>query len=276
MIDPEFGAISLARQCELIGLARSSWYERPAGTESPENLQLMRWMDEQYTATPFYGMRRMRAFLWREKKVVVNLKRVSRLMRLVGLEAIYQKPRLTVPDKEHVKYPYLLRNLTVDRPCQVWCSDITYIPLASGFVYLVAVLDWYSRYIVSWELSNTMDESFCISALERALRRGQPDIFNTDQGSQFTGLGFTGTLKAAGVRISMDGVGRCLDNVFVERLWRTLKYEEVYLKDYTTVPVAAANLGKFIPYYNDVRPHQSLGYLSPAEVHYGRKVAATA
>ena len=276
MIDPDLGAISLSRQCELIGLARSSWYERPAGTESPENLQLMRWMDEQYTATPFYGMRRMRAFLWREKKVVVNLKRVSRLMRLVGLEAIYQKPRLTVPDKEHVKYPYLLRNLTVDRPCQVWCSDITYIPLASGFVYLVAVLDWYSRYIVSWELSNTMDESFCISALERALRRGQPDIFNTDQGSQFTGLGFTGTLKAAGVRISMDGVGRCLDNVFVERLWRTLKYEEVYLKDYTTVPVAAANLGKFIPYYNDVRPHQSLGYLSPAEVHYGRKVAATA
>jgi putative transposase len=276
MIDPDLGAISLSRQCELIGLARSSWYERPAGTESAENLQLMRWMDEQYTATPFYGMRRMRAFLWREKKVVVNLKRVSRLMRLVGLEAIYQKPRLTCPDKEHVKYPYLLRDLKIDRPCQVWCSDITYIRLAGGFVYLVVVLDWYSRYIMSWELSNTLEESFCISALERALRHGKPDIFNTDQGSQFTGFGFTDTLKTADVRISMDGVGRCIDNVFVERLWRTLKYEEVYLKDYTTMPVAQANLGKYIPYYNDVRPHQSLGYLSPAEVHYGRKVAATA
>jgi putative transposase len=239
-------------------------------TESVENLQLMRWLDEQYTHTPFYGVRRMKVWLEREKHVLVNRKRVARLLRLMGLEAIYPKPRLSQPGAGHVIYPYLLRNLKIDRPGQVWCSDITYIRLTAGFVYLVAVLDWFSRYIVSWELSNTLDDSFCVSALERALRHGRPDIFNTDQGSQYTGAAFTSTLKAANVQISMDGVRRCLDNVFVERFWRTLKYEEVYLKDYTNVPVALANLGSFMPFYNNVRPHQSLGYLTPAEVHFGR------
>jgi putative transposase len=270
MIDPHLDTISLARQCELVGLPRSTWYEQPAVTESDENLQIMRWLDEQYTKTPFYGSRRMKAWLAREKRLVVNQKRVARLLRLMGLEAIYQKPRLSQPDPGHVVYPYLLRNLKIDRPGQVWCSDITYIPLTGGFVYLVAVLDWYSRYILSWELSNTLDDSFCVSALERALRRGRPDIFNTDQGSQYTGNAFTSTLKTANVQISRDGVRRCLDNVFVERFWRTLKYEEVYLKDYTSVPVAQSNLGSFMPFYNDVRPHQSLGYHTPAEVHFGR------
>jgi putative transposase len=270
MIEPAHVQISIARQCDLVGLARSTWYEEPAATESNENLLLMRWLDEQYTKTPFYGIRRMKVWLEREKHVVVNRKRVSRLLRLMGLEAIYPKPRLSQSAPEHTKYPYLLRNLRIDKPGQVWCSDITYIRLTAGFVYLVAVLDWFSRYIVSWELSNTLDESFCVSALERALRHGRPEIFNTDQGSQFTGDAFTSTLKAAQVRISMDGVGRCLDNVFVERFWRTLKYEEVYLKDYTNVPVAMTGLSAFMPFYNDVRPHQSLGYLTPAEVHFGQ------
>jgi putative transposase len=268
MIDLDFSAISLSRQCELVGLARSSWYERPAGTESAENLQLMQWMDEQYTATPFYGIRRMRAFLEREKSVTVNHKRVGRLMRLMGLEAIYPKPHLTRPAPDHVKYPYLLRNLRIDRPCLVWCSDITYIRLAAGFLYLVVVMDWFSRFVLSWELSNTMDESFCVSALERALRRGKPQIFNTDQGSQYTGLAFTSTLQAAEVQISMDGVGRCTDNVFVERLWRSVKYEEVYLKDYAGASVAMSSIGQYLTFYNDARPHQSLGYRTPREVHF--------
>lgn len=268
MVDPDDQAISIVRQCELIGLARSTWYWEP-GTESPENLQLMRWLDEQYTSTPFYGIRRMKEWLRREKGVVVNRKRVARLLRLMGLEAIYPKPRLSQAAPGHVKYPYLLRYLKIDRPGQVWCSDITYIRLTAGFVYLVVVLDWHSRYIVSWELSNTLDEAFCVSALERALRRGRPDIFNTDQGSQFTGCAFIDTLKTAEVRISMDGVGRCLDNVFVERFWRSLKYEEVYLKDYTDVGVARSHLGNYMPFYNDERPHQSLGYRTPTEVHFG-------
>lgn len=217
--------LSLERQCELIGLARSSWYYRPRG-ESMENLAVMRRLDELYTAYPFYGVRRMAAALQGEG-IAMNVKRVRRLLRLMGLEAIYPKPNLSQPDVTHRVYPYLLRGVTIERVNHVWSSDITYIRLRNGFVYLVAVIDWFSRYVIAWELSPTLDTEFCLMALERALRSGTPEVFNTDQGSQFTSLDFTGRLARAGSRISMDGRGRALDNVFVERLWRSVKYEDI-------------------------------------------------
>jgi putative transposase len=230
LIEPAHPQLSIRRQCRLLGLARSTLYDRPLG-ESAENLHLMRVLDEQYTATPFDGIRRMTAWL-RQRGYSVNPKRVGRLMRQMGVEALYPKPRLSQPAAGHTIYPYLLRDVTVDRVNQVWSADITYIRLQAGFVYLVAVMDWFSRYVLSWVLSITMDVAFCVDALEQALGQGRPEIFNTDQGVQFTNQAFTARLKEGGTRISMDGRGRALDNVFVERLWRSVKYEEVYLRDY--------------------------------------------
>lgn len=247
-------------QCQVIGLPRSSWYYTPA-TETQENLELMRSIDRQYLSTPFYGSRKL------AKVLSVNRKRVQRLMRVMGLEAIYPKRRTTRPAKGHKIYPYLLRNLAVTRPNQVWASDITYVPLRHGFLYLVAVMDWYSRYVLSWRLSNTLEGTFCLEALEEALGHARPEIFNTDQGSQFTASSFTGRLEAAGVAISMDGRGRALDNVFVERLWRSVKYEEVYLKDYEDGWQAEASLSSYFRFYCDERLHQSLGYRTPAAAH---------
>ena len=248
-----------------MGLPRSSWYyqSRPPAATTQE---LLDRLDEQYTRTPFYGTRRMTAWLRREG-YPVNRKRVRRLLHLLGLEAIYPKPRPSTPAPGHRLYPYLLRGVPITHADQVWSSDITYIRLQQGWVYLVAILDWYSRYVVAWELSNTPDSAFCLSALERALAQARPTIFNTDQGSQFTSLEFTGRLLAANVRISMDGRGRALDNVFVERLWRTVKYEEVYLKGYETVPGATRSLGEYFRFYNEERLHQALAYRTPATVY---------
>ena len=217
--------------------------------------------------TPFYGSRRMTAILKRDG-YEVNRKRVQRLMREMGIEALYPKRKTSVGDAEHKVYPYLLRGLEIERPNQVWSTDITYIPMRRGFLYLVAVLDWYSRYVLSWGVSNSLEKSFCIEALERALEKGLPEIFNTDQGSQFTSVEFTERVLEAGMRMSMDGRGRALDNVFVERLWRSVKYEEVYLKDYQSGAEAVAGLGSYLKYYNEERPHQGLGYRTPWEVHY--------
>jgi len=267
LIEPDHPQISIARQCELLELPRSTYYYHALG-ESPENLLLMRLLDEQYTETPYYGIRRMTAWL-RSEGYNVNHKRVARLLRKMGIEAIYPKPRTTVPPPEHRIYPYLLRGVEVNRANQVWSTDITYIRLHSGFIYLVAVMDWYSRYVLSWALSITMDVSFCLEALNEALSRGQPEIFNSDQGSQFTSYDFTGRLESAGIRISMDGRGRALDNVFIERLWRTVKQEEVYLKDYRTPREAAQQLEHFFIRYNEHRQHSSLAYQTPATVYGG-------
>lgn len=244
---------------------RSSWYYRPQ-PESEENLALMRLLDEQYTRTPFYGSRRMQAWLATQDHQV-NRKRVRRLMRKLGLQAVYPKPKLSVPAPGHRIYPYLLRGLKIERPNQVWAADITYIRLRGGFVYLTAVMDWFSRYVLAWELSVSLESSFCISALEWALAHGRPEIFNSDQGSQFTSSTFTERLLQRGVRISMDGRGRVLDNIFVERLWRTVKYEEVYLKDYRNVGEAVAGLRDYFQFYNRERLHQSLGYRTPEAVY---------
>ena len=269
MIEPAHPELSIVRQCELAGLPRSTWYYEPR-VVTQENLDLMRLLDEQYTKTPFYGSRRMTAWL-NGLNYDVNRKRVIRLMRLMGLEAIYPKPNLSKPAPGHKIFPYLLRNVTISRCDQVWSTDITYIRMRGGFVYLVAIIDWYSRYVLAWEVSNTLSMDFCIATLERSLRHGRPEIFNTDQGSQFTSDDFTGPLLAAGVNVSMDGRGRALDNIFVERLWRSVKYEEVYLKDYETVPGAIASLAAYFVFYNTERLHQSLGYKTPASVYFGER-----
>ena len=263
-IDPTHPQISVARQCELLGLARSSYYYAPAG-ESEANLHLMRLIDEQYTRAPFYGVRRMTAWLSQQGQHV-NHKRVSRLMRVMGLHAMCPGPSVSKPAPGHRIYPYLLRNLPIRAVNQVWSTDITYIRLARGFIYLVAVIDWFSRYVLAWEVSVTLETAFCRSALEWALTKGQPEIFNTDQGSQFTSSDFTATLERAGIRISMDGKGRALDNVFVERLWRSVKYEEVYLKDYQSVSEAIEGLSRYFDFYNRERLHQALGYRTPESV----------
>ena len=260
--------LSICRQCELLGLARASFYYEPA-TETEENLRLMRLIDEQYTAQPVYGSRRMTVWLQGQGHAV-NRKRVQRLMRRMGLEAIYPKPKLSAPGQGHKVYPYLLRGVTIGRVDQVWSTDITYVPLAHGFMYLAAVIDWYSRYVIAWRLSNTLEGAFCLELLDEALARGRPEVFNTDQGVQFTAEAFTARLVAAGVAVSMDGKGRCLDNVFVERLWRTVKYEDIYLRGYETVPQLRQGLGRYFPFYNDERPHQALDYRTPAEVYRGR------
>ena len=268
MIEPGHESISIQRQCELIGLVRSMWYYEPK-SENPEDLRLMKMLDEQYTKTPFYGVLRMTEWL-KKLKEKVNVKRVRRLLRKMGLVALYPKRNLSKPAPGHKIYPYLLKGLAILRPNQVWSTDITYIRLKQGFVYLVAVIDWHSRYVLSWGVSVTMESNFCLEALDQALRKyGVPDIFNTDQGSQFTCAAFTDLLKAVGARISMDGRGRALDNIFVERLWRTVKYEEVFLHDYATIEEAIASLKKYFEFYNAERLHQSLDYQTPQEVYQG-------
>lgn len=257
--------MSVRRQCDLLDLNRASYYYAPAG-ESEFNLHLMRLIDQQYLKTPFYGWPRMTAHL-RRMGYEVNHKRIQRLMRKMGIQAIYPGPKTTNRSAEHKVYPYLLRNLAVTRPFQVWSSDITYVPMPRGFMYLVAVMDWYSRYVISWQLSNTLDGGFCLTALEQALETGTPDIFNTDQGVQFTASAYTGRLEQAGVRISMDGRGRALDNIFIERLWRTVKYEDLYIKEYPTVPILTEGLDAYFRFYNQERLHQSLGYCPPVELH---------
>lgn len=266
MIDPSHGEIPIYRQCELLGLSRSSLYYRSRRGDHDYNQRLMHLIDEQYTRTPFYGVRRMTVWL-KSQGHMVNRKRVSRLMTLMGIEAIYPKKRLSRPDSEARKYPYLLKDLSIDRADQVWASDITYIRMRHGFVYLVAILDWFSRYVVSWSVSITMEAEFCLEALQEGLRWAKPEIFNSDQGSQFTSKSFTGLLEASGVRISMDGRGRAFDNIFVERLWRSVKYEEVYLKEYESVRHAVRSLGDYFRFYNRDRPHQSLGYRTPYQVY---------
>lgn len=267
MIEPEHPSLSIARQCELVGIARSSYYYEPIPT-SEENLQLMRLLDEQYTRTPCYGTRKMTAWL-NQQGYPVNRKRVTRLLRLMGLEAIYPKPRVTIPGEMQQKYPYLLRDMSIERVNQVWSTDITYIRLARGFIYLVAIIDWFSRYVLSWEVSTTLDAHFCLDALDRSFHQATPEIFNNDQGVQFTCKDFVDRLKEARIRISWDGRGRAFDNIFVERLWRTVKQEEVYIKDYQTVPVAIQNLKDYFRFYNYERLHQSLEYKTPAQVYYG-------
>ncbi len=267
LIEPSHAELSIANQCALLGLPRSTYYYAPKG-ETPLNLRLMRHIDEQYLRTPYYGAPKMTEHL-RRLGLRVNHKRVERLMKLMGLRAATPKRWLSQPDSTHRIYPYLLRDLVVKRPNQVWCTDITYIRLSGGFVYLVAVMDWFSRYVLAWELSNTLDVDFCLTALYRALRRGRPEIFNTDQGSQFTSQAFTGCLLDHDIRVSMDGRGRVYDNIFIERLWRSVKYEEVYLHDYGDVPQAYQRLGAYFAQYNDERLHENLGYRTPAEVHFG-------
>ena len=268
LVERDHEEISVRRQCQLLGVNRSGLYYEPLG-ESEENLTLMRLLDEQYTRTPFYGSRKMVEWLGTQG-LRVNRKRVSRLMELMGIEAVYPKPKLSQPGEGHKVYPYLLRGVEVCRVNQVWSTDITYIRMAQGFVYLVAVMDWFSRYILSWQLSLTMELDFCVEALKCALRRGKPETFNSDQGSQFTSEKFTGELAARDIAISMDGRGRCMDNIFIERLWRSLKYEEVYLKDYATVTEARAGIEKYFRFYNQERLHQSLQYRTPAAVWLAR------
>ena len=258
----------MVRQCAVAGVARSSYYYEPMGRERAENLELMRVMDELYVKRPFYGSPRMTDWL-RELGWQVNEKRVARLMRLMGIQAVVPGPHTSRPHPEHRVYPYLLRGLAIAAPDEVWCADLTYIPMYRGFMYLVAVMDWFSRYVLSWELSNTLEGGFCVSALNQALAVGKPGIFNTDQGSQFTSEDFTGSLEACGVRVSMDGRGRVMDNVFVERLWRTVKYEEVYIRDYADGVAARSSLGEYFHFYNTERRHQSLGRRTPEAVYLG-------
>lgn len=266
-VEPGHKKIPIYRQCELLGLNRSSLYYKPSG-ETPYNEQLMKLIDEQYIETPFYGIDKMTAWLCRQGHCV-NHKRVRRLMRQMGLEAVYprRKRLFSKPDKQHTVYPYLLKDIQVTEPNQVWSADITYIRMYRGWVYLMAVMDWFSRYVLSWEVSITLESEFCVEALKRALSFGRPEVFNTDQGSQFTSEDFTKVLVDAGVQISMDGKGRAFDNIFVERLWRTVKVEEVYLRDYQTVTEASYNLSRYFEFYNNDRLHQALSYRSPAEVY---------
>jgi putative transposase len=268
LIEPGHQQISIRRQCELVDLNRASYYYQ-AARESVLNLELMRKIDEQYLKTPFYGWPRMTDYLHKQG-YAINHKRVQRLMQLMGLQAIYPRPRPKQERHNHKIYPYLLKGVEIVRPNQVWSSDITYIPLQNGFMYLVAVIDWYSRYILAWELSNTLDGYFCQVALQQALTQGRPEIFNTDQGVQFTATDFTDILAQAHIQISMDGRGRALDNIFIERFWRSLKYEDIYLWDYATVPDLLAGLARYFTFYNLERPHQSLDHCTPAEVHFAQ------
>jgi putative transposase len=259
-IDAEHPQLSVRQQCDILGLNRSSWYYESRG-ESAENLALMRRLDEQYLKAPFYGARKM------ARTLGIGRERAGRLMRLMGLEAVYPKPRLSQGMPGQRIYPYLLRKLKIERPNQVWASDITYVPMPQGWMYLTVVMDWHSRYVLSWRLSNTLDGQFCLEALEEALAGGTPEIFNTDQGVQYTACAFTGRLEAAGVAVSMDGRGRWMDNVFVERLWRTVKYEHLYLHDHATPAALQAGLAGWFPFYNQERIHASLDYRTPKAVY---------
>ena len=267
MIDWSLEELSIRRQCELLKLHRSNLYYKPV-TVSEEKLLVMNRIDEVFTDYPFYGSRKIREALRRDG-FDIGRERVQAMMRKMGLRAIYPQRKLSKGHPGHKKYPYLLANTEVVCPSQVWSSDITYIRLRHGFLYLVAVIDWYSRYVLSWRLSNSLEANFCVDALEEALEKGSPEIFNTDQGSQFTSDAFTGVLQSKGISISMDGKGRVFDNIFVERLWRSVKYEDIYIKGYETVADAQVGLGEYFPFYNDRRYHQSLGYKTPYEVHYG-------
>jgi len=269
LIEPAHPQISISRQCELLGISRSGYYYQPA-QESPENLALMRLIDREFTARPFYGSRRMTAIL-RKDGHLVNRKRIQRLMRLMGLETIYPRPKASLGQREHKIYPYLLRGVLIERVDQVWSTDITYIPMRQGFMYLVAVIDWFSRYVLSWALSNTLDVGFCLDALNAALAQSKAEIFNTDQGSQFTSPRFTGRLEEEGIAVSMDGRGRALDNVFVERLWRSLKYEDIYIKEYQDVLELIQGISDWFRFYNTERPHQALDYQTPESI-YRRQV----
>ena len=270
MVDRQRPLLSVVRQCKLLDISRSGLYYQSAGV-SDEDLNLMKLIDRQYMATPFYGARKIAAWLKSERHSV-NRKHVRRLMQLMGLRAIYRRPRTSKPAPGNKIYPYLLNGMEITRPNQVWCADVTYIPMAHGFLYLVVIMDWYSRYVLSWRLSNTLDADFCVEALEEALLKGRPDIFNTDQGTQFTGKAFTGLLGQHEIRISMDGRGSYRDNLFIERLWRTVKYEEVYLKAYQDGKAARIGIGDYFRFYNTQRPHQSLGYKTPAEEYFSERV----
>jgi putative transposase len=266
MIEADHPRLSVTRQCALLGLPRASYYHRPKPV-AEENLRLMRLIDETYLAYPFFGSRQMTRWLKRQGETV-NRKRVRRLMRALGLEVIYRKPNLSRAQAGQRVYPYLLRDLAVTRPNQVWATDLTYVPVVGGFAYLCAVIDWHSRCVLAWELSNTLDASFCVLAVQRALAaHGTPEIFNTDQGCQFTSAEFTQPLLARGVKLSMDGKGRCLDNVFVERLWRSVKYEEIYLKSYRSLVDAHAQLDTYFHFYNERRPHSVFDGATPGEIY---------
>ncbi len=269
MVEPSNDNLSIKAQCALLSISRSGWYYDPKG-EPPLNLKLMRMIDEQFLVTPYYGSLQMARYL-RRNGYCVGRGRVRRLMRLMGIEAIYQKPRTSDPHPKHKIYPYLLRNLAVTKANQVWCTDITYIPIKRGFLYLAAIMDWHSRKVLSWRLSNTMDTAFCVEALEEALAwHGSPEIFNTDQGAQFTSFDFTNVLKENGIKISMDGKGRWMDNVFIERLWRSLKYECVYLNAFETGRQARKEIGAWLAHYNEARPHSTFDGQTPDEVYYER------
>lgn len=265
LIESAQESISIVGQCELLGISQSSYYYKPHINEF--DLELMAKIDEIYTRNPFFGSRRIMIEL-KKYNLPVGRRKVQTLMDKMGIEAIYPRPNLSKPDFEHRVYPYLLKDLKIERPNQVWCSDITYIRMTNGWLYLVVVMDWFSRYILSWELSNTLDTAFCVSAMQAALEIGKLEIFNTDQGSQFTSNLFTSELLNCDIRVSMDGRGRAFDNIFIERFWRTVKYEEVYIKEYRTVIDAYSGLKGFIKFYNDERLHQSLSYKSPSEVHH--------
>lgn len=273
LVEPNVHHLSIVHQCKLLDLNRSTYYLAPA-VESDENLRLMRRIDEQYLKTPFYGSRRMTAVLERAGESV-NRKRVQRLMRLMGLEGLFPGRRTSIAEPGAKAYPYLLRDRTLTRIDEVWSSDITYVPMRHGFMYLTAVIDWYSRYVLSWRLSNTLDGGFCLEALDEALSRGKPEIFNTDQGSQFTSREYTGRLEDAGVAVSRDGRGRALDNVFVERLWRSVKYEDIYLNDYEQTKELETGLTTYFRFYDEDRPHQSLDYRTPGEVYRAGTRGAT-
>jgi putative transposase len=272
MVEPDHGALSVGRQCELVGISRSTYYYRPTDV-SPQDLERMRIMDEVFTKHPCFGARRLRDEL-NDRGDAVGRQHVRTLMRRMGLEAVYPKKRLSVPDKENRVYPYLLRHLVIDRPDQVWATDITYIRLCRGFAYLVAVMDWFSRYVLAWELSMSLEGSFCVAALEAALAVSTPEIVNSDQGSQFTSEAFTGVLLDRGIRISMDGRGRVFDNIMIERLWRTLKYEEVYLKDYAHFFAARESLDEYFRFYNDERRHSALDRKPPSAVYWRGRARA--
>jgi putative transposase len=264
-VEPDNPKISLKRQCQLLGINRSTIYYR-GRAGSDEDVELMRLLDAQYTLTPFYGYRRMTVYL-QNLDYKINHKRVIRLMRKLGLEAIYPKPNLSKSNKEHLKFPYLLREMKIERSDEVWATDITYIRLKGGFIYLLVIMDWHSRFVIDFEVSNSLESTVFVETLKRVLEKGKPKIFNSDQGSQFTAIEWLKVLTEKGVQISMDGRGRCFDNIFVERLWRTVKQEEVYLKEYLDVWEAEESLRKYFDFYNYRRPHQSLGYQTPFEIY---------
>jgi len=271
LIDPSHRELSISRQCELLGISRGSYYYRPRG-ESAENLRIMDEIDRQFLETPFYGVKRFKAHVERSLKIRVNEKRIRRLMHLMGINAIYPKPKLSKPGKDHKIYPYLLRNVEIEHPDHVWSIDITYIRVRYGFMYLTAILDWFSRYVIAWDLSNSLEAGESILTLKRALSNGKPRIFNSDQGSQFTSTKFTNILEKSGIEISMDGRGRAFDNIFIERLWRSVKYDHVYHHDYADGNELYRSLQYYFELYNFRRLHESLQYRTPHEVYSGKFV----